>query len=76
MDTTLKKTKPKKYIDQYSETTLILVWTIKGFATQVLISYITEASISLASFNNGFIPFGLPKLVIIDSDGTKKHLQT
>ena len=46
----------------------------KSLNTQVLVPEIKAASISLASFNNMFIPFGLPMLVIIDLNIIHKHM--
>ena len=66
------KLTPKRDLHQYSEATLTAVCTLTGFATQGLLHEITAASISLAAFNNVFIPFRSPRLVLIDSANTHK----
>ena len=74
-DNTYTKINPKKYLDQYSEDTLTVVWKITYFATKVLLHEITAAYISLSEFKNLFILFGLTILVMIKSaQNTQKIL--
>ena len=48
MVTTSTKLTSKKYIAQYSETTMTELFKLTGFATQLFLHDIIEASISLA----------------------------
>ena len=74
METRWTNTTSNKDIDQYFEATLTVVFTITAFETQRFPHEITEAYIFLATFNNAFIPFGIPRLVMIDSESKQKLL--
>ena len=52
MDATSTKTMSKKDSDQYLESTMIAVFRLKRFETQVLVPDIKAAYISLVLFNN------------------------
>ena len=55
MDATSTKPMPNKDIDQYSESTLIELFKLTGFETQVLLNEKAAASLSLSLFNNMII---------------------
>ena len=67
-------TTSKRYLGQYSDSTLIEKFTLTGFETKLFLYEITSSSISFTSFNNMFIPFILPRLVVVDLYSTRKHV--
>ena len=76
MGTTYTNSTSKRVLDKYAWTTLELVRTLIGFSKQGFLNDITTEYISLVEFKNMFIPIGISRLEIIDSDRTREYLPT